>query len=167
MSEFAPYETPPPPPAEPPPARGARLPADYYSLPPSEIKPIFPRGLRIGCGVASGAFLAALFALGAWLSGSGLGRLLSVAVQLSQVQLGQMNEKDVAAAQKTALDAELTALQKNVEAGRVSAPKVQDVLSTTRSAIRDGKLSRTEADQITKAAHDANASAATPRKTSP
>ena len=166
MSEFAPSETSPPLP-QPPPSRGARLPAEYYSLPPSDSTPIFPRGLRLGCGIASAVFLLALFAFGAWLSGSGTARLLSFAVQMSQLQIGQINDKEVAAAQKTALDAELTALQRNIDQGRVSLPKVQVVLSTIRTAIRDQKLTRSEADQITKAAHDANAGAAAPRQTSP
>ena len=166
MSEFAPYENQSPPP-QPPPSRGVRLPADYYALPPSEIQPIFPRGLRMGCGIASAVFLVALFAFGAWISGSGAPRLLSFMLQMVHLEIGQINDKEVPAPQKTALDAELTALQKNVDEGRVPLPKLQGVLTTIQAAIRDRKLTAGEADRITKAAHDANAGAAAPRKTSP
>ena len=162
MSEFAPYETP-----SPPPTRGLRLPAEYYSLPPGDIKPLFPRGLRIGCGVASAVFIVGLFAAGGWLSGGGAGRALAWMLGAIQADLGGMYDKEVTRSQQAALDAELLRLQGNVERGRLPITKVQTVLGILRSAISDRRLTRAEVDQITKTAHDANATAAPPGKTSP
>jgi len=136
-----------------------RLPAEYYSSPASEIRPLFPRGMRIGCGIASAAFLVLLFAGGAWLSGGGAGRMMAFALQLIQIDLGSMYAKDVGAEEKKSLDDELTALQRNVKEGNVPVSRVQGVMTTLRPAVSDKKLTREEVRQLVKAARAANANA--------
>jgi len=160
VSEFAPSETPVPSP-QPPARRGPRLPAEYYSLPAADIQPIFPRGLRLGCGVASAVFIVALFAAGGWLSGNGAAKFLAWTLQMVQIDLGGMYDKDVSKAQKEQLDAALADLQKNVDAGKVPIARIQAVLTAMRTAVKDRKLSPAEVEQITKAAREAN------QKTSP
>src|SRR2546422_5498937 len=84
-----------------------RRPADYYSSPVGEARPLFPRWVPYGCGTASIILLLLVFALGAAFSSGALGGLLELMFASMQGEIDKMFTPDVNAEQKAAFDAEL------------------------------------------------------------
>src|SRR5437868_7023474 len=97
-----------------------RPPADYYAAPPSEKRPLFPRWVSLGCGIASAAFLVVGFATAAIVMHTGLGKLMAVVLDMSASELPPLMGKDVTPAQRQALNQELTQLSKNVETDKTN-----------------------------------------------
>lgn len=141
------------PPSAPP--RSFRLPCAYYSAPLSEVRPIFPSWVPIGCGIASAAVLVVLFAGGAMLTGSRLASLMDFVLGTSLGEVRGMYTPDVTAAQKERFDAEVNRLREALRADKVSLQNLQPFLKTMQAAIADKKVTSEEVDRLTKAAHEA------------
>lgn len=133
-----------------------RLPADYYSSPASEVTPIFPKWVPMGCGIAAAAFLLVGFVGGAVIMHTGLGKMFSFILDLSISEIQPMIGKDVTPAQKQALNAELSQLSKNLESEKTTLARLQPVLQTMKEAMDDKKITSAEAVKITADAHAAN-----------
>jgi len=133
-----------------------RRPADYYSAPLSEVRPIFPRWVPFGCGAASLVAVLVLFAGGA-VAGSGKGgALFATLFGAMGDEIKGMFAKDVTAPQKTAFDAEMKTLRANLAGGKVSIDQLQPLLQGIRDASMDNSVSGAEAERLTRAARDVN-----------
>src|SRR5436305_1140681 len=97
-----------------------RLPADYYADPLSEVRPIFPRWVPLGCGAAAAVFLVLGFAAGAVIMHTGLGKIMAFFVGVSTGELAPLMRKDVTPAQRQALNQELSQLTKNLETDKTN-----------------------------------------------
>jgi len=146
-----------PPPPEPRPLP-FRRPADYYAAPLSELRPLFARWVPFGCGTASLVVMVVLFAAGAWAGSGRGGSIFATLFGTMQDEIHDMFTKDVMAAQKAAFDSEMNALRANLGNGKVSIDRLQPLLRSIRDASIDSKVTPAEAAQLTKAAHDVNAS---------
>jgi hypothetical protein len=136
-----------------------RRPADYYAAPLSEVRPLFPRWVPLGCGTASLVAMVVLFGAGA-VAGSGKGgSLFATLFGTMQDEIDGKFTKDVPPAQKSAFDAEMKTLRGNLANGKVSMDRLQPLLREIRDASMDDKVTAGEAVQLTKAAHDVNAAA--------
>jgi len=136
-----------------------RRPADYYSAPLSEVRPIFPKAVPYGCGAVSIVAIVLLF-IGGAIAGSGQGGLLFATLfGTMATEIKGMYAKDVTAAQKAALGAEIRTLQTNLEKGNVSMESLQPLLHAIRDASGDNIVTAKETESMTKVAHDVNAHA--------
>ena len=138
-----------------PATRSFRLPADYYSAPLSEVRPVFPRWVPYGCGAASAVFLVLLFASSALLSGARLGGAIDVVLGMSLGEVRGMFSADVTAAQKAAFEREVTAMRVAIRGNRVEISGVQPFLQAMQKAISDKKVTPAEVQALTSAAHEA------------
>jgi hypothetical protein len=138
------------------PPRKSRLPADYYAAPANEVRPIFPKWVPRGCGIASAVILVIGFAIGAVVMHVGLGKLMAYLLDMSVAEIQPMIGKDVPPAEKQALNAELGQLSKNVESEKTNLTRLEPVLTALKEAMEDKKITPAEAERITKLAHDAN-----------
>jgi hypothetical protein len=132
-----------------------RLPADYYSAPLSEVRPIFPRWVPYGCGSASAAFLVLLFASSALLSGARVGGMMDMVVGMSLGEVRGMFTPEVTAEQKAAFDREVEAMRGGLRSNKVPLAKVQPFLQAMQKAISDRKVTPQEVDSLTGTARSA------------
>jgi hypothetical protein len=137
-------------------ARSFRRPADYYSAPLSEVKPVFPAWVPWGCGSLAALVLLVLFAGGAMLSGPRLATLIDLMLSMTIGEIKAMYQPDVTGAQKNAFEAEVKRMREGLRNGTVSVQKVQPFLQTMQRAIGDEKVTAAELEQLTKAAHQAS-----------
>jgi hypothetical protein len=158
MDEFN-FTAPPPlaPPTEP--AGGAlpfRRPADYYSTPGSNLRPLFPKWVPIGCGWASLIFVVLLFIAGtlAPKSGSALEWLFAK----MQTDMTPHFTKDVTPAQKAAFAAGMKTLRASAKAGKLKLDKTQTFLKLATDVDSDEKIDPVEADKLIAAVRDVNRS---------
>ena len=149
MSEITPA-------APPPPFLPFRRPADYYAAPVEEVRPILPRWAAFGCGSASLVAIVVLFGSGALIGGGKGGELFAYLMATVEDEIHGMQTKEVTAAQKAALDAEMTALRTNLKRGKVSIDKLQPLLRVIREASMDGKITPEETTNLARSAHDVN-----------
>src|SRR5579884_1621991 len=77
-----------------------RRPADYYSSPVGEKKPLFPRWVPFGCGSAAIVLLVVVFLAGIFAAHGGMGQLLDLMFGQMQGDIDKMFTKDVQPAQK-------------------------------------------------------------------
>jgi hypothetical protein len=133
-----------------------RLPADYYASSASEVTPIFPKWVPLGCGTAAAVFLLAGFVGGAIVMHTGLGKLMSIVLDMSVGELQPMMGKDVTPSQKQALNAELSQLSRNVASDKTSIARLQPVLQSMKEAMADKKITAAEAAKLAAEAHAAN-----------
>jgi len=133
-----------------------RLPADYYDAPASEVKPVFPKWVPMGCGTAAAVFLLVGFIGGALIMHKGLGSIMAIALDMEVSKLPPLMTKDVPSAQRDALKSELAQLSKNVESDKTSVVRLQPVLEAIKDSSEDGKLSPADVTRLTKLAHEAN-----------
>jgi len=133
-----------------------RRPADYYAAQGKELRPLFPRWVPIGCGWAAVALVVVLFAAGALAPKSG-----SVLDWL----FGKINEditshlqRDVTAAQKAALAAEMKTLRASANAGRLKLEKTQSFLTLVTEVAGDEKMDHADDDKLIAAMRDVNRS---------
>jgi hypothetical protein len=143
----------------------SRLPADYYAAPADEVRPIFPKWVPRGCGIAAAVVLVIGFAIGAVVMHVGLGKLMAYLLDMSVAEIQPMIGKDVPPAQKQALNFELGQLSKNVESNKTNLARLEPVLDELKEAMDDKKITPAEAAQLTKLAHDANTPAPKPGQT--
>ena len=137
------------------PPRAFRLPADYYSTPPADVRPLFPKWVPLGCGTASAVLLVLLFVGGAIITGPRLAEFTDYVVGSSLGELKGMYTKDVTAAQKARFDAEVKQLRENLRSGKISMQNFQPFLQAMNTVVGDKKVTGEEVDRLTKAAHEA------------
>jgi hypothetical protein len=137
-------------------ARSVRLPADYYSAPVSEIRPVFPRWVPLGCGSASIVFLVLLFAAGGWIQQGGLEWLMDFALGMMQTEMEAMFDKDVTDADKHALSEAMTSFRANIKTDKVPLLKVSPVIEKISPATADKHLSHAEVTSLVETIRQAN-----------
>jgi hypothetical protein len=133
-----------------------RRPADYYSSPVGEARPLFPRWVPYGCGTASIILLLLVFALGAAFSSGALGGLLELMFASMQGEIDRMFTPDVNAAQKAAFDAEMKKMRDSIRTNRLTVDRVQPLLRTMREVVSDERVTPAEAEQLTREIHEIN-----------
>ena len=141
-----------------------RRPADYYSSPVGEARPLFPRWVPYGCGTASIILLLMVFALGAAFSSGALGELLEVMFATMQGEIDKMFTPDVNAAQKAAFDAEMKKMRDSIRTNRLTLDRMQPLLRTMREVASDERVTPAEAEQLTREMHEINNAPAPKRK---
>jgi hypothetical protein len=119
-------------------------------------RPVFPRGLGIGCGIASVAFLLLIFVGGAVVAHQGLGRYMDPLLGIMADQMEPMYTKDVTPAERKTLAGEITRLRDNVRLGKVPVAKLESVMSALREAIKDERITPAEVQSLTRQIHDTN-----------
>jgi hypothetical protein len=139
------------------------LPAEYYSAPLSEVRPVFPRWAPYGCGIASAVFLIILFAGGSVLSGPKFGEMLDIVLGMSLGEFRGMYASDVSAGSKADFEAEVKAMRDGLRTGKVSPANVQPFLKSMQDAIADKKVTQAELEKLTQSA--AKAQSQKPRAT--
>ena len=143
-----------PPPAAAPP-RAFRFPCAYYSAPLAEVRPIFPKWVPAGCGIASAVIIVLLFAGGALISGPALSQFMDFVLGLSLGEMRGMYMPEVTARQKQHFDDEVKHLREGLRNNKVSVPNLQPFLKAMQTAISDGKVTPEEVDRLARAAADA------------
>jgi hypothetical protein len=158
MDEF--NSTAPPPAATPPePAADAlpfRRPADYYSRPGSDRRPLFPRWVPIGCGWAALIFVVLLFVAGALAPNSGAA--LEWVFGKIETDMTPHFTKDVTPAQKAVFAAEMKTLRASTKAGKLKLDKTQTFLKLATDVDSDEKIDPAETDKLIAAVRDINRS---------
>jgi hypothetical protein len=152
LSEVIP---PPPEPQPPSPSLPFRLPADYYNS-PVDARPIFPRWVPIGCGIAAALLVVILFIGGAVVSRGGMGPVMDFLLGMMQSEMTTMYASDVPLEERKALETEMNAFRANIRSGRVSIVKLDPVMSSIREAIADKKLTTAEIEGLRKKIREAN-----------
>jgi hypothetical protein len=157
MDEFT-LDTPPvaPPPEPAPDPLPFRRPADYYSTPGSNLRPLFPRWVPIGCGWAALAFVVLLFVAGALAPKSG--SVLDMLFGKIQDDIAEHFTKDVNAAQKAAFAAEMKTLRASASHGKLKLDKTQSFLRLATDVDADEKIDPAEVDKLIAAVREVNRS---------
>lgn len=150
-STFTPPDSQEPRPASP----SFRLPADYYAT-PVDARPLFPRWVPIGCGIAAAVFIAVLFIGGAVVSHGGMGRGMDFVLGMMQDEMSGMYAADVPPVSRKALESELESLRANIRTERVKVSNLDPVMTTLREAISDRKLTNAEVEDLRKKIRAAN-----------
>lgn len=157
MDDITPYESqpvaPPQPAADPLPFR---RPADYYSTPGTELRPLFPRWVPMGCGWAALLFVIALFVAGAVAPRSG--SILDMLFGKIQDDMTSHFTRDVTPAQKAAFAAEMKTLRAAASAGKLRLDRTQSFLHLATEVDADEKIDHAEADKLIAAVRDVNRS---------
>ena len=133
-----------------------RRPADYYSTPVGDKRPLFPRWVPYGCGIASIALLVIVFVGGYFAVHGGMGQLLDFMFGSMQGEVQKMFAKDVTAAQKAAFDREMKTMRDKVRENRLPMDRLQPLLKTMRDVVEDEHVTSAEADQLTREMHQIN-----------
>ena len=133
-----------------------RRPADYYSTPVGDAKPLFPRWVPYGCGIASIALLVIVFVGGYFAVHGGMGRLLDMMFGSMQGETEKMFTKEVTTAQKAAFEREMRTMRDSVRQNRLPMDRLQPLLRTMRDVSEDEHVTPAEADQLTKEMHAVN-----------
>jgi hypothetical protein len=158
MDEFTPSEPhpvalPPQPVADPLPFR---RPADYYAAPGKELRPIVPRGVPIGCGWASVAFVILLFVAGAFAPHSGA--ILDTLFGKIEDDLVSHFTVYVTPTQRAEFASEMKTLRAAASAGKLRLDKAQPFLKLVTEVDADDKIDHAEADKLIAALRDVNRS---------
>jgi hypothetical protein len=140
--------TPPPAPVSNTGQRGFPLPAEYYSAPPGDRRPLFAPWAATGCGVAAVVLLIAVFAAGYFAAHGGATQLMTWFISSSRKDITAMYAKDVTAGQKADFDREMAALQTNMGAKRIRLEGLQPVLRDMRDAMLDDKVTSDEVKKL-------------------
>lgn len=142
--------------ASPVPSLPFRRPADYYATPVGDEKPLFPRWVPYGCGIAAIVVILVVFIGGYFAVHGGMGQLLDMMFGSMQGETEKMFAKDVTAAQKAAFEREMKTLRDSVRQNRVPVDRLQPLLRTMRDVTEDEHVTPAEADQLTKEMHEIN-----------
>jgi hypothetical protein len=130
------------------------LPAEYYSSATPEA--VLPRWATFGCGGVALFVLVLVFAGGAFLASGGMVQLMDFVFAATLGEMRPMYQKDVTPAQKSAFEAEIETLRKNMREGHVAVPHLDPVLQAMRRATSDSKVTAAEIDEMTAAAKRIN-----------
>ena len=139
--------------------RSFPLPAEYYSAPPGDRAPLFAPWATTGCGTTALVLLVVAFTGGYAFSHGGATKLLTWLFTRTQSDIGTMYGKDVTSVQRGELDWEMTSLQKNLAAKRISLEQLQPILKDMRDAMLDAKVTSAETNKLIGDFHAANAAA--------
>jgi hypothetical protein len=151
MDEFN-FTAPPPEPAADP--LPFRRPADYYSTPEVNRRPLFPRWVPVGCGWAAVVFIILLFIGGALAPKSG--SVLEWLFAKIQTDMTPHFAKNVTPAQKAEFAAEMQTLRASAKAGKLKLDKTQTFLKLATEVDSDEKIDPAEADKLIAAVRDVN-----------
>ena len=133
-----------------------RRPADYYSTPIADVKPLFPRWVPFGCGTAAIVLLVIVFVGGMVAARGGMGQLFDMMFGSMQGEIDKMFTKDVTPAQRAAFDGEMKTMRDTVRHNRLPIDRLQPLLKTMRDVTSDEHVTPAEADQLTKEMHAIN-----------
>jgi hypothetical protein len=133
-----------------------RRPADYYSTPTGDAKPLFPRWVPYGCGAAAIVLLVVVFVGGVFAARGGMGQLFDFMFGSMQGEIDKMFTKDVTPAQRAAFDNEMKTMRDAVRQNRLPIDRLQPLLRTMRDVTSDEHVTPAEADQLTKEMHEIN-----------
>jgi hypothetical protein len=136
-----------------------RLPADYYSAPVSEVRPVFDKWVPYGCGTAAIVFVLLLFIGGALAGSGGLGSLFEPIFSMMESEMTGAFAANVTPQDRTAFGAEYAQFRANVRENRIDMTKMQTFLKSVSAAQQDQKLTADEVRQLTKELHDLNTAA--------
>ena len=131
-----------------------RRPADYYSTPGTNVRPLFPKWVPIGCGWASLLFVVLLFAAGAFAPNSGTA--LEWLFGRMERDMTPHFTKTVTPAQKAAFAAEMKTLRISAKTGKLKFEKTQNFLKLATEVDSDEKIDPAEADKLIAAVRDVN-----------
>jgi hypothetical protein len=160
LDDITPVVSPDPePPALPTPSLPFRRPADYYSSPVGDARPLFPKWVPYGCGTAAIVALLVVFGLGIALSRGGMGELFDLMFSTMQGEIDKMFTKDVKPADKTAFDAEMKTMRESVRQNRVPVDRLQPLLRTLRDVISDERVTPAETQQLIQEIREINRTA--------
>ncbi|MBK5258954.1 MAG: hypothetical protein JJE51_05120 [Thermoanaerobaculia bacterium] len=129
-----------------------RLPADYYTAPLSEVRPVFPKWVPWGCGTAAAIFLGILFAGGALLNGPRLGQVIDFVMGTTLGELRPMIAADVTPQLKQQFEDEVKRMREGLRNGQVVVQNVQPFLKAMQKAVSDEKVTAAELGELTVAA---------------
>ena len=146
----------PEPPALPVPSLPFRRPADYYTSPVGEARPLFPKWVPYGCGSAAIVALIVVFALGIAASRGGMGELFDLMLATMQGETDKMFTKDVKPADRATFDAEMKTMRESVRHNRVSMDRLQPLLRTLRDAVSDERVTPAETQKLTEEIREIN-----------
>jgi len=133
-----------------------RRPADYYSTPLADVKPLFPRWVPFGCGTAAIVLLVIVFLGVIFAARGGMGQLFDMMFGSMQGEIDKMFTKDVSPAQRAAFDGEMKTMRDRVRQNRLPIDRLQPLLRTMRDVTSDEHVTPAEADQLTKEMHAIN-----------
>jgi hypothetical protein len=160
LNEITPVVAPDPEtPAPPLPSLPFRRPADYYSSPVGDARPLFPKWVPYGCGSAAIVVLIIVFGLGIAVSRGGMGELFDLMLATMQSETDKMFTGDVKPADKAAFDAEMKAMRESVRHNRVSMERLQPLLRTLRDVTSDERVTPAETQQLTNEIRELNRTA--------
>jgi len=160
LNDFTPVVSPDQqPPALPPPSLPFRRPADYYSSPVGEARPLFPKWVPFGCGTAAIVALLVVFGLGIALERGLMGEAFDLMFATMQGEIDKLFTKDVKPAEKIAFDAEMKAMRESVRQNRISVDRLQPVLRTLRDVVSDERVTPAETQQLTEEIRELNRTA--------
>ena len=157
MDEIAPV-APPDSPQQPPPTPTLpfRRPADYYSAPAEEVRPLFPTWVPYGCGGSAILALLLVFGIGYAMLHGAMGAFLELTIGSMEVEIDKMLTAEVKPPQKAAFDQEMKTLRDSVRQNRVDLQRLQPLLRTIREVSIDEKVTPAEAEQLTRELRDLN-----------
>ena len=135
--------------------RGSRWPADYYSAPLSEVRPIFPRWVPYGCGASAAVLFLLLIAAGAALSGERVRGLLDLMMGVTLGQMKPMYQPGITDAQKTAFETEVENMREGLRAAKIPVANVQPFFQALQKSVADEKVTADELEDLTEAAKKA------------
>jgi hypothetical protein len=157
LNDITPVVVPDPePPALPTPSLPFRRPADYYSSPVGDARPLFPRWVPYGCGSAAIVALIIVFGVGVAVSRGMLGQIFDLMFATTQAEIDKMFTRDVKPADKQAFDAEMKNMRDLVRNNRVSIDRLQPLLRMIREAISDERVTPAETQQLTQEIREIN-----------
>lgn len=133
-----------------------RRPADYYSTPTGDAKPLFPRWVPYGCGTAAIVLLVVVFVGGVFAARGGMGQMFDFMFGSMQGEIDKMFTKDVTPAERAAFDNEMKTMRDAVRQNRLPIDRLQPLLRTMRDVTSDEHVTPAEADQLTKEMHQIN-----------
>jgi len=105
LDEITPVNAPESPTPAPPPSLPFRRPADYYSSPVGDARPLFPRWVPYGCGSAAIVVLLIVFGLGIAAQRGLMGEMFELMLASMQGEIDKMFTPDVKPADKATFDA--------------------------------------------------------------
>jgi len=145
-------------PEAPPPSLPFRRPADYYSSPVGDARPLFPRWVPYGCGVAAIFVLIVVFGLGLVAARGGIGPLFELMFATMEGEIDKMFTPDVTPNEKAVFGEEMKKMRELVRQNRVPVDRLQPLLRTLREATSDQRVTAAETEQLIRGIRDVNSS---------
>ena len=133
-----------------------RRPADYYSSPVHEVKPIFPRWVPFGCGTAAIVLIILLVGIATAVSSGAFAGAFDFMFASMQSEVDKMMTADVKPPQKAAFDSEMKTMRAAVRDRRLKIDALQPLMRTMRDVVTDERVTPAEVDQLTREIHALN-----------